>query len=248
MTLTLATEGCCKGHPCDNCKTCQAGRCCRRDNPNYKLPELGDWDGPIYGRLGVLETDGDKCECHICGAWFHGLNRHAWNTHNLLAREYKALFGLNLTSALMSPQASQRWSAIHGPRLAIIRPLVMPSLTPEQLSLRLSGRKQAPQMKLNPEYTSIRKQSAKKAHETIKTRMSKNDGHIWWTPKERKHPEKVELVCVFCGRSRYVEPCVANRYKTCGAAECQHLAHVQSGRASAEARQGAKEGHYEGDL
>jgi hypothetical protein len=35
--------------------------------PFDQLPKLGDWDGPIHGQLGVLATDGDKVECHVCG-------------------------------------------------------------------------------------------------------------------------------------------------------------------------------------
>ena len=113
MTLVIATEGCCKGHPCDNCKTCQSGRCCRRDNPNYKLPGLGEWDGPIYGELGVLACDGEKQQCHACGEWFTGLIHHAWGAHDLLAREYKATFGLNMKTALVGPGVSARLSAYH---------------------------------------------------------------------------------------------------------------------------------------
>lgn len=108
MTLPIATEGCCTGHPCDSCKTCQSGRCCRRDNPDYKLPELGEWDGPIYGELGVLNDDGERLECHACGEWFAGLNHHAWAAHDLLAREYKATFGLNMNTALVSAAVSTR--------------------------------------------------------------------------------------------------------------------------------------------
>lgn len=106
--LEIATDGCCKGHPCDNCKTCQSGRCCRRDNPDYKLPELGEWDGPIYGELGVLNDDGEKVECHCCGEWFVGLALHVWQIHDLTAREYKSIFGLRLTYSLLSPVVHER--------------------------------------------------------------------------------------------------------------------------------------------
>lgn len=103
MTLHIATEGCCEGHPCDNCKTCQAGRCCRRDNPDYKLPELGEWDGPIYGELGVLNDDGEKVECHCCGEWYLNLATHVWRTHELTPAEYRSIFGLARKCALAGP-------------------------------------------------------------------------------------------------------------------------------------------------
>jgi hypothetical protein len=33
-----------------------------------ELPALGEWDGPLYGELGVLNTDGTRVECHLCAA------------------------------------------------------------------------------------------------------------------------------------------------------------------------------------
>jgi hypothetical protein len=106
--LEFATEGCCAGHKCDNCATCRKGRCCRRDNPDYRLPTPDEWVSPIHGRVGVLATDGETLQCHVCGDWFIGLNHHAWNAHNLLAREYKAYFGLNLNTPLVSPDVSAK--------------------------------------------------------------------------------------------------------------------------------------------
>jgi hypothetical protein len=136
VPLKVATEGCCKGHPCDNCKTCQSGLCCRKDNPDYKLPKLGDWDGQIYGELGVMNDDGEKVECHACGEWHVALGSHIWSRHNLTAREYKALFGLNLTQGLVGTKCRERMATVghdvldkYGPRLP------QPSdITPEQRS------------------------------------------------------------------------------------------------------------------
>lgn len=118
MSLILATEGCCKGHPCDNCKTCQSGRCCRKDNPDYKLPELGEWDGPIYGELGVLNDDGEKVECHCCGEWFVVLGSHVWQAHNLTAKEYKSIFGLALSRSLLTDAIRTQQRELLEPRLA----------------------------------------------------------------------------------------------------------------------------------
>jgi hypothetical protein len=30
-------------------------------------PQPEAWEGPVVGELGVLRTDGDRAECHICG-------------------------------------------------------------------------------------------------------------------------------------------------------------------------------------
>lgn len=49
-----------------------------RQRPRQPLPELGDWDGPIYGQLGVLATDGQRVECHMCGRWYKLLPSHVW--------------------------------------------------------------------------------------------------------------------------------------------------------------------------
>jgi hypothetical protein len=64
---------------------------------------MGDWTGPIYGRLGVLETDGDRVCCHVCGRWFHLLSNHVHQAHDLWFEEYQALFGLARGHALAGP-------------------------------------------------------------------------------------------------------------------------------------------------
>lgn len=142
-TLEVATSGCCKGHPCDNCKTCQSGRCCRRDNPSYQLPKLGEWSGPIYGKLGVLEDDGTKVECHCCGEWFKAVGHHAWHAHNLTSMEYKSIFGLRHKGGIMSVSTKKIWQG-YAARLARVRPEVsaFTLLTPEQRDAycKLGGR------------------------------------------------------------------------------------------------------------
>src|SRR5436190_2028813 len=52
------------------------------------LPACGDWEGPIYGELGVLaETpDGDQVRCHACGGWYRSLATHAVRAHRLAER------------------------------------------------------------------------------------------------------------------------------------------------------------------
>ena len=67
----------CAGHLCDGCWRCRKGFCCRRDDPNWRRPQLGDWDGPIYGELGVLvaEEDGNRLVCHACGRAFGAWGR-----------------------------------------------------------------------------------------------------------------------------------------------------------------------------
>ena len=52
------------------------------------------WNGPIFGQLGVLDTDGHRAECHACGGWYKLLGTHAFQAHGLSARTYRQLFGL----------------------------------------------------------------------------------------------------------------------------------------------------------
>ena len=65
----------------------------------------------MIGVLGVLETDGDRLQCHICGKWRKGLGNHAFKTHNLTADEYRERFGLRYTTALLAPASSAKLSA-----------------------------------------------------------------------------------------------------------------------------------------
>ncbi len=136
--LPVATEGPCKGHPCDNCWQCKRGQCCRRDHPDYQMPKLGEWDGPVYGELGVLNDDGEKLECHCCGEWFVGLNTHIRLNHNLTAREYRSIFGLAATRSLLGPVAAATVAQKQKNRLAsdpsafrLSGPI---NVTPERLS------------------------------------------------------------------------------------------------------------------
>ena len=124
----------CKNDPCDGCRTCRSGRCCRRDNPNDQLPVLGAWDGPIFGELGRINADGEKQECHCCGKWFVALGTHAYHAHNLTGHEYRAIFGLRAGTKLAGGDLRDHMRRVNGRRLAAARPLpsTLLNLTPEQ--------------------------------------------------------------------------------------------------------------------
>jgi len=136
----LAKADPCGGHDCDRCARCRQGRCCRRDQPGYRLPELGEWK-PIYGELGVLAVDVDdqRVQCHACGKLFQTLNSHIQRVHELTGEEYRAAFGLNRGTPLAAPVYRGRMRA-HGRRvLAPYWPLVAAvarSQTPEQRGVR----------------------------------------------------------------------------------------------------------------
>lgn len=91
--LRMVHEVPCADHPCDNCSKCRGGRCCRGDDPDYGLPEVGSWQ-PVYGSLGRVNQAGDTIECHACGGWYESIGRHAWASHDLTPAEYRSSFGL----------------------------------------------------------------------------------------------------------------------------------------------------------
>ena len=61
----------------------------------------------MYGKLGVLETDGERVQCHICGRWYRHLGSHAWHSHGMTADEYREEYGLNRGQILVSTELHQ---------------------------------------------------------------------------------------------------------------------------------------------
>lgn len=170
----------CEGHACDHCSICQRGRCCRNDYPQYQLPEEGSWDGSVFGRIGVLNEDGMKAECHICGLWFQNVGSHAWGAHGITSDEYRAYFGLNRETGLCGAYLSERMSE-KARRQFAIQPLMAPSFTPEQLSAFTKGKKQRTQFRLSP------------AYQRVTQARERND-------RRRHERALVEQPCVVCGK------------------------------------------------
>src|SRR5688500_2014836 len=116
-----------------------------------QLPRLGDWDGPIHGRLGVLATDGDKVECHVCGGYFSLLASHVSQTHGLAPDAYRALFGLLAGTALAGPTLRASRRARAELTLAPYRERAGElgrSHTPEERAARMRGRQLAQEGRL----------------------------------------------------------------------------------------------------
>lgn len=103
-------SGPCQGHACDHCDTCQAGHCCRGDNPSYRLPALGAWLSPLCAPLGQLTMTYEAVICHICGGTYKSLIGHIWIKHDLTADEYKAICGLNRETGLVHASVSEALS------------------------------------------------------------------------------------------------------------------------------------------
>lgn len=58
----------------------------------------------MFGTVGILESDGEKLRCHICGKWYVNLGKHVNATHGVTACEYKEEFGLNVGTSLIGEQ------------------------------------------------------------------------------------------------------------------------------------------------
>ncbi len=133
------------------------------------LPEPGDWDGPVFGRLGVLATDGQRVECHACGRWFHHLGHHVRQTHNLTADEYRALFGLNVRTGLVGPDlaAGMRARAVRLKPYHALGADVLRSFTPEQMSAYQRGRSRRLETRIKPRNVALRQLALDKAQTRV---------------------------------------------------------------------------------
>jgi nitrite reductase/ring-hydroxylating ferredoxin subunit len=61
----------------------------------------------MFGEIGVLASDGDRVQCHICGHFFHALNQHVMKKHKMACEDYRLAFGLNTGQPLASPEFSE---------------------------------------------------------------------------------------------------------------------------------------------
>jgi ROS/MUCR transcriptional regulator protein len=108
-----------------------------------RLPKEGDWKGPIFGAIGVLQDDGERVECHCCGKWYRHLGPHI-PRHGITAPEYRALFGLRAQTAVSAKSyadAMRRKQTDHLKRVApVSSKTIATTMTPEERSLIGRGR------------------------------------------------------------------------------------------------------------
>jgi transposase len=148
-----------------------------------ELPALGEWDGPVYGELGVLATDGTRLECHACGRWYVSLAGHALLAHGLSAAAYRAVFGLKAQTALAGPRLRARRRELADTRLAPYRARVTEvarAQTPEQRAARMRGRALRLEARLalaaDPEHARRLTAGAKRAWEQRRERYPETAG------------------------------------------------------------------------
>jgi hypothetical protein len=57
----------------------------------------------MFGEIGKIETNGEGLVmCKICGEYFHRVCSHTRQRHNVSAREYKKIFGLESKKGICS--------------------------------------------------------------------------------------------------------------------------------------------------
>ena len=168
---------CCKDHKCDFCSKCRNGQCCRTDDPNYQLPQLGEWIGMVYGDYGRLVCDENgHAQCHCCGETFNHLGLHVWNSHDLTPDEYRAIFGLKQTTGLIGVdlKAVRQQNVKHLEPYRDIGADALRNLTPEQRQHTKDFYGTRLEQKLDPKFLEIRKRAAKAAGRKSKLKALKN--------------------------------------------------------------------------
>ena len=144
------------------------------------VPAPGAWDGPFYGDVGVLVTDGARVECHLCARWFHLLGSHVRQAHGLSPAAYRALTGLNAQTALAGPVLRARRRELAEATLAPYRARVAEvarAQTPEARAARMRGRTLRPEARL-----------ARATDPDHERRVSERARRAWTTRRER-YPE-----------------------------------------------------------
>lgn len=181
--MAMGGEGACADHACDGCGWCRRGRCCGRDVPGYRRPVLGDWEGPLYGTLGVLAIVGDTVQCHACGGWYRGVGNHVWWTHALTAADYRAIFGLRARTGLVGPSLRDFHEQNARRHLGVYWPAAAERLraqTPQQRSAQARGRPRPLEARLDP---------ANRQSWTASSRRGGERMRQLWASGERQRPQ-----------------------------------------------------------
>ena len=98
----------------------------------------GDGSLPPSGQL-LVDDDGTRVCCHVCGRWFGFLPVHI-RTHGMDSNDYKERYGLARGLALASPQHSERQRQAAIDRGAGDASRLEPHPRPKGIANRLSSR------------------------------------------------------------------------------------------------------------
>lgn|GEM_PF-6366494 len=181
---------------------------------------MGDWDGPLFGQLGVLHLEDGKIECHCCGRWYRFLATHVWRTHEISADEYRALFGLTARHGLVSPDMSER---LRRTALRTLRPYyeraadLARSIPFEQRSAHAHRRRLRLETRLDPKWQDARRRVAQGQAERTRAWYRALDPASRSAFLARIRRPRTPATCVVCGQQFY-SASHGPRAKTCSLA------------------------------
>jgi hypothetical protein len=150
------------------------------------LPKPGEWNGPLYGELGVLETDGERVVCLLCGRAFAHLGRHVVLTHRLPVDHYRAIAGLRAGTGLAGERAKAAWrraALAHALGTAERARAASEALTPEDR--RRTGRRRWPlEARRDPANRAAQQANARRGGQAMRARYEAGT----WAPPATRDP------------------------------------------------------------
>lgn len=156
----------------------------RRKIAPEHLPALGEWDGPIYGELGVLAVDeNDQVQCHVCGA------APARPPAPIGAAAAASTPRSTARSSVSAPRrdrvaAQQVGAQVAEPRRGCGgRPRTAPApsgsaISPEQRTAYTRGRRWALEALRDPRNVELHRRTIVRAQEGAA--RARSDGRRWW--------------------------------------------------------------------
>lgn len=195
-----------------------------REPPQERTNDGSTEDAPLFGQLGVLAVDEleDKVQCHVCGRWYRFLATHVRRAHQVSADEYREAFELAAGHGLVSPGFAAR---LRDHALRVLRPYyeraaeLARSLTHEQRSEALRGRRLRLESRLGPRWRAGRQASGRRLSHTLRERYRSLDAagraafRAHFGPPRPRRP----AACVVC-EARFFSASHGPRAKTCGPA------------------------------
>jgi len=186
-----------------------------------------NWPGPVYGDLGVLATDGQRVECHICGRWYRMLGIHVRRTHGMLPDDYKRAFGLRVSVGLDAPIVREERRIRGVPLLTPYQELGRESLarmTTEERRAYARGRKWPLQARNDPANRAQWAEIARRGRKSIQQLRASDPSYQRESARKVSATKggRVRLTCPVCGTSFMAIPASVKRghVRTCGNREC----------------------------
>ena len=182
----------------------------------------------VHGERGVLASDGEKVQCHLCGEWFVSLALHVRQIHDLTADEYREEFGLMRGTPLMGDgmreQRRRKLEAQVESGNLRRNPDAIANATTEQRR-EWSTRPKALEERKTPQFAEKQRKAAREI------------GKI-----KREQAERLEKACPICGTTFTILACVDKQTcsKPCGEENRRRLQRERLSGPGGEAVRGAR--------